>query len=113
MEHIGAFFGGPTQDGCAPQRPTNPPEDTYHSDGGIKVGNVMLWMGALHPDVDEVRADVGGGPEDVETFEHEGGTYFLLEVPPDTATFTLEYLVDGQVLVPPSGESIEHVVPDE
>ncbi|MEO5661762.1 MAG: hypothetical protein ABIR39_00635 [Nocardioides sp.] len=109
----GAVFGEPTANGCAPTRSDSPPQDTYFSDGGIVVGDGMLWMGALHPDVDEVRADLGQGPSDVETFEHEGGTYYLLEVPPGTTTFIVDYLVDGQVLAPPSGESAEHVVPDE
>ena len=109
----GAFFGEPTANGCNPTRSDTPPEDTYYFDGGIMVGDSMLWMGALHPDVDEVRVDLGHGPEDVDTFEHEGGTYYLLEVPPGTTTFTIDYLVDGQVLVPPSGESAEHVMPDE
>ncbi len=110
---VGAVFGEPTSDGCAPTEPTGRPEDTYYSDGGVVAGAGMLWMGALHPDVDEVRADLGQGPKDVETFEHEGGTYYVLEVSPGTATVTIEYLVDGRVLVPPSGERAEHVVPDE
>lgn len=109
----GAFFGEPTANGCAPTRSDSPPEDSYFSDGGTLVGDGMLWKGALHPDVDEVRADVGHGPNDVEIFEHEGANYYLLEVPPGTTTFTIEYLVDGQVLVPPSGERAEHVLPDE
>lgn len=109
----GAFFGEPTTNGCAPTRSDSPPEDSYYSDGGIVVGDGMLWMGALHPDVDEVRADLRNESVDVETFEHEGGRYYLLEVPPGTTTFTVEYLVDGQVLVPPSGERAEHVLPDD
>jgi hypothetical protein len=109
---FGYFFGEPTTDGCAPRLADDPPEFTYYSDGGSLVGDGMLWMGALHPDVDQVRVSLSGGePFDAETFEHEGGAYFVLEVPPGTATFTVDYLVDGKVLVPPSGDGAEHVVP--
>ncbi|WP_182526458.1 hypothetical protein [Nocardioides dongkuii] len=108
----GAFFGSPTRDGCPPTAPRNPPEHTYDADGGSVIGDGFLWMGALHPDVDQVRVSLGGGdPFDAATFEHEGGTYYVLEVPPGTAAFTVDYLVDGRVLVPPVGERAEHVVP--
>lgn len=111
---FGAFFGEPTKDGCAPRLTDDPPEYTYYSDGGSMVGDGMLWMGALHPDVDQVQVSLGGGePFDVETFAHEGGVYYVLEVPPGTATFTVDYLVDGEVLEPPSGDRAEHVVPTD
>jgi len=111
---VGAFFGEPTRDGCAPRVAKDPPEHTYDADGGVLVGDGMLWMGALHPDVDEVRVSLGGGePFDADTFEHEGGTYYVLEVPPGTATFTVEYLVDGEVVPSPAGESVEHVMPSD
>ena len=108
---VGSFFGEPTADGCAPRVAQAQPEDTYYSDGGLMVGDGMLWMGALHPDVDQVRVSLGRGePFNTATFTHEGGTYYVLEVPPGTATFTVTYLVDGVVLEPPPGESAEHVV---
>ena len=109
----GAVFGAPDRNGCVPTNPTAPPEVSYYADGGIVVGDGMLWMGALHPDVDEVRTDFGQGPKEVDTFEHDGASYYVLEVPASTTTFTVEYLVDGQVLAPPAGESAEHVLPDE
>ena len=109
---IGSVFGEPTARGCAPVRPDEPPDHTYYFDGGLVVGDGMLWLGALHPDVDQVRVALDqGAPFDADTFEHEGGTYYLVEVPPGTATFTLDYLVDGEVVEPPSGERSEHVVP--
>ena len=108
---VGSFFGEPTTDGCAPLAAQGLPEDTYYSDGGLMVGDGMLWVGALHPDIDQVRVSLGTDePFDTETFEHEGGTYYVLEVPPGTATFTVEYLVDGVVVPPPPGKSTEHVV---
>jgi hypothetical protein len=109
---VGYVFGDPGPDGCAPRRGSHPPEDTYYSDGGSRVGDGMLWMGALHPDVDQVRARFGDGKAfTVETFEHERGSYYTLEVPPGTSMFTIEYLVDGDVLLPPPGERAEHVLP--
>jgi hypothetical protein len=109
---VGAFFGEPTGNGCAPRLPANTPAYSYASDGGLMVGDGMLWMGALHPDVDQVRVTLGDGEAfDATPFQHEGGRYYLLEVPPGTATFTVDYLVGGEVVPPPSGESAEHLVP--
>lgn len=109
---VGSFFGEPTADGCARRPADGLPEDTYYSDGGLMVGDGMLWLGALHPDIDQVRVSLGSGdPFDIETFKHEGGTYFVLEVPPGAATFTVTYLVDGEVVDPPSGEDAEHTMP--
>jgi hypothetical protein len=110
---IGAYFGGSTRDGCYTRRIHVPPEYTYDADGGVTLGDGMVWMGAFHPDVDQARVTLDGGqPFDVRTFEHEGRTYYVLEVPPDTSTFTIEYLVDGEVLEPLPGEHAVHTVPD-
>jgi hypothetical protein len=109
---VGAFFGPPTTGGCASRRAAVPPEYTYDADGGLMVGDGMLWMGALHPDVDQVRVSLDGRePFDVKTFEHEGGTYYVLEVPPGTGTFTVDYMVNGEVLKPLPGEHAEHTLP--
>ena len=111
---IGSVFGEPTANGCAPGRADESPSHTYYSDGGLVVGDGMLWLGALHPDVDEVLVSLDHGePFAAETFEHEGGVYFVLEVPPGPATFEVDYLVDGQVVGPPSGELSEHIVPTD
>jgi hypothetical protein len=112
---IGYTFGGEsTADGsCSPRATDQPPADTYYSDGGQEIGGGMLWVGALHPSVDQVRASFpGAAPFDADTLTHEGGTYYVLEVPPGTGTFQVEYLVDGDLVVPPAGESSEHVLHD-
>lgn len=111
---VGAFFGPPTEDGCAPRRTSVPPEFTYDADGGLRIGDGMVWLGALHPAVDEVQVSLDGAERfEAGTFDHEGGAYYVLEVPPGTATFTLEYVVDGDVVEPPPGERVEHVVPTD
>ncbi|WP_107772200.1 hypothetical protein [Nocardioides sediminis] len=109
---VGYFFGEPTAGGCAPRSTNATPDYSYWSDGGQVVGDGMLWVGALHPEVDQVRVAIGGDePFEAKTFEHEGGTYYAVEVPAGTATFVVDYLVDGEVVVPPPGESAEHVMP--
>lgn len=106
---VGYFFGTPTRDGCAPSATEASPDQTYFSDGGQSIGDGMLWAGALHPDVDQVRVSLDGeDPSDVDTFTHEGDGYFVLEVPPGTVTFTVDYVVDGEVVPPPVGETAEH-----
>jgi hypothetical protein len=106
---FGYFFGQPTKDLCAPLVTNEAPARTYDYDGGQTIGDGMLWAGALHPDIDQVRVSLDGdAPFDAETFTHEGGTYFVLEVPPDTDTFTVDYLVDGEVVAPLAGETAQH-----
>lgn len=110
----GAYFGDPDANGCAPARATGDPADTYYHDGGTVVADGLLWMGALHREVDEVRVSLDGGdPFDADTFEHEGDAYYVLEIPPGTTTFTVDYLVEGEAVPPPAGKDREHVVPDE
>lgn len=109
---VGYVFGEPSANGCAPNEATNPPEHTYDYDGGSAIGDGMLWAGALHPDVDQVRVSFDGGdPFEADVFAHEGGSYYVLEVPPGTDTWTIDYLVDGQVVAPPPGDAQEHVFP--
>jgi hypothetical protein len=107
---FGYLFGQPTADGgCAPRVTKEPPAHTYYYDGGQTIGDGMLWAGALHPDIDQVRVSLDSdAPFDAETFMHEGGTYFALAIPPDTATFTVDYLTDGEVVAPPAGETAQH-----
>lgn len=106
---FGYFFGRPTDDLCAPLATDEPPAHTYDYDGGQTIGDGMLWVGALHPDIDQVRVSLDSdAPFDAETFVHEGGTYFVLEIPPGTATFTVDYLTDGEVVAPPAGETAQH-----
>jgi hypothetical protein len=106
---FGYAFGQPTNDLCAPVVTDEAPARTYDYDGGQTIGDGMLWAGALHPDIDQVRVALDGdAPFDADTFTHEGGTYFVLEVPPGTATFTIDYVVDGEVVAPLAGETAEH-----
>jgi hypothetical protein len=109
---VGYVFGAPTGDwGCAPLDPNEPPAHTYAYDGGQAIGDGMLWAGALHPDIDEVRVSFDGAtPFVADTFMHEGGTYFTVEVPPGTATFTVDYVADGEVVAPPAGETAQHTM---
>jgi hypothetical protein len=106
---VGYRFGEPDDFGCAPVTADEPPANTYFYDGGQVVGDGMLWAGALHPDVDEVRVSFDGAtPFDADTFTHEGSSYFAVEVPSGIATFTVDFLVDGQAVVPPAGETDQH-----
>ncbi|WP_109505292.1 hypothetical protein [Nocardioides speluncae] len=109
---VGAVFGEQTADGCPSRQPADPPESTYFADGGLQIGDGMLWMGALHPDIDQVRVVLDDGEAfNAAIFEHEGGEYYVLEVPPGTETLTIDYLTDGDVVEPPTGD--RHVVPIE
>jgi hypothetical protein len=106
---VGYFFGIPTDDLCAPHVTHEAPARTYDYDGGQTIGDGMVWAGALHPEIDQVRVSLDSGtPFDAETFTHEGGTYFVLEIPPDTDTFRVDYVTDGEVVAPLAGERAQH-----
>lgn len=108
---VGYRFGEPDEWGCAPVTADEPPANTYYYDGGQVVGDGMLWAGALHPDIDEVKVSFDGATSfDAETFTHEGGNYFAVEVPSGTATLTVDYLTDGRVVAPPAGETDQHTM---
>lgn len=109
---VGYVFGQATAaGGCAPKVVDESPARTYDYDGGQTIGDGMLWAGALHPDIDQVRVSLDGeAPFDAETFRHEGGTYFVVEIPPSTATFTIDFMIEGEVVVPLPGESSDHVM---
>lgn len=109
----GVAYGEPGTDDCGLRQPADP-SATYYYDAGSQVGGGMVWMGALHPDVDQVRIALGGGDAfDADVFAHEGDSYYVLEVPPGTDSWTIDYLIDGQVVTPPAGDSREHGVPHE
>lgn len=106
----GAVFGYYSEDGCVTGR--GEPADTYFADGGVELSAGMLWLGALHRDIDGVRATFDSGDAFVvETFDHEGERYFVLEVPAGTSRFVVDYFVDGEPVAPPAQERREHVVP--
>lgn len=102
----------PSGDGrCGTLTLPDDPSSAYYLDGGSTIGDAMLWLGVVPEDIDEVRATADGDPVDVRLLPHEGAEYFVVEVPPGTVGFTVDFVAGGEVVAPPPDESREHVVP--
>lgn len=73
------------------------------NDGGTEVGDSLVWIWAVHPDVTGVRITTSAKVEDLPVHTVDGAGYALYEVPKDVATYTAELLINGEV-VPGSAE---------
>jgi len=71
---------------------------------GVLVGDALLWSGAVHPDITAVRATIDGSTQEVGVHPRNGAGYYVIEVPEGSESFTVELLVDGDV-VPGSEET--------
>ncbi|MGI8900105.1 MAG: hypothetical protein ACR2HA_04100 [Nocardioides sp.] len=66
--------------------------------GGVLVGETLLWNGAVHPDITAVRATIDGSAHEAAVHPHNGAGYYVIEVPEGSESFTIELLVDGDVV---------------
>jgi hypothetical protein len=81
------------------------------NDGGTEVGDSMVWIWAVHPDVTGVRITTSADVEDLPVHTVDGAGYALLEEPKDVETYTAELLINGEV-VPGSTEVHKVIAPD-
>lgn len=73
------------------------------NDSGTEVGDSLVWIWAVHPDVTGVRITTSADVEDLPVYTVDGAGYALLEVPKDVETYTAELLINGEA-VPGSAE---------
>lgn len=73
------------------------------NDSGTAVGDSLVWLWAVHPDVTAVRITTSAGIEDLPVYKVDGAGYAMFEVPKDVETFTAELLINDEV-VPSSAE---------
>lgn len=66
--------------------------------GGTFVGDTFVRVMAVHPDVTAVRLSVREVTEDITVHPVDGAGYAAVEVPADSAAYTVELLVDGEVV---------------
>lgn len=71
-----------------------------------EVGDSLVWVYAVHPEVDTVRITSGDYTKDLRVYEVDGAGYAPFEIPEDMNEYTSELLIDGQV-VPGSAEDHE------
>jgi hypothetical protein len=68
------------------------------NDSGTRVGNSMVWIWAVHPDITGVRITADGDVQDLRVDTVDGAGYALFEVPKDVETYTAELLINGDVV---------------
>jgi len=99
---IGVTYGQPRwqDDGgwCGYDRSRYLGDPSRSNSGGVFMGDAFLWAGGVHPDVTAVRATIDGTAEQVEVHPWKGAGYYVIEVPPDTTEYTVELLIDGEVV---------------
>jgi hypothetical protein len=99
-EYVDTGCGGAVVD------PTRYLEDpALFNDSGAEVGDSLVWVYAVHPDVDTVRITSGDFTEDLTVHEVDGAGYAPFEIPRDMDAYTSELLVDGRV-VPGDGPGL-------
>jgi hypothetical protein len=81
------------------------------NDGGTEVGDSMVWIWAVHPDVTGVRITTSASVEVLKVHTVDGAGYALFEVPTDVERYTAELLINGEV-VPGSAEVHEVIAQD-
>ena len=81
------------------------------NDSGTDVGDSLVWIWAVHPDVTGVRITTSADVEELPVHTVDGAGYALFEVPQDVDTYTAELLIDGEV-VPGSAEVHKAITAD-
>jgi hypothetical protein len=77
------------------------------NDSGVEVGDSLVWVFAVHPDVDAVRITAGDYTQDLRVYQVDGAGYASFEIPKDMSAYTSELLIDGQVV--PGSEKLRDV----
>jgi hypothetical protein len=100
---IGEQYGERSGDPCSLDTSRYLANPALYNDGGTAVGNSVVWLWAVHPDVTAVRITSEGSSEDLPIYTVDGAGYALYEVPEGLTTYTAELLI-GDDVVPGSTE---------
>jgi len=71
---------------------------------GAQVGDAMIWVYAVHPDVTALRVTIDGATEEVPVYPVDAAGYALIELPEATESYTVDLLINDDV-VPGSRET--------
>ena len=107
---IGEEYGEPIGE-CRLDKRRFLADPALFNDGGTRVGDSMVWLWSLHPDVTAVRITTSDGFEDLPVHSVDGAGYALFEVPGDLETYTAELLIDGEVV--PGSAEVHRAIPRE
>ena len=71
---------------------------------GAEVGDAMIWIYAVHPDVTALRVTIDGTTKAVPVHAVDAAGYALIELPEATQSYTVDLLIQDDV-VPGSRET--------
>jgi len=69
-----------------------------YNDGGTQVGDSLVWLWAVHPEVTAIRITTPDSSTDLPVYSVDGAGYALYEVPEDVKTYTAELVINGEVV---------------
>lgn len=69
-----------------------------YNDGGTQVGDSLVWLWAVHPNVTAVRITTPDSATDLPVYSVDGAGYALYQVPADVETYTAELVINGEVV---------------
>ena len=69
-----------------------------YNDSGTQVGDSLVWLWAVHPDVTAIRITTADSTTDLPVYSVDGAGYALYEVPEDVKTYTAELVINGDVI---------------
>jgi hypothetical protein len=82
--------------GCRPDTSTWLADPSLSSNSGTEVGDSLLWVWAVHPDVTSVRITTDDGVVDLAPYPVDGAGYALYEMPKDLETYTYELMIGDE-----------------
>ena len=74
---------------------------------GARVGDSLVWVYAVHPDVDTVRITSGDYTKDLKVYKVDGAGYAPFPIPKDMDQYTSELVIDGHVV--PGSKTVREV----
>ncbi len=94
----GVSYGETPASGCGQDVSDALADPSLSYSGGSFVGDTFLLLYAVHPDVTAVRVTTDSATQEVEVHRLDGAGYAVFEVPPETTQYTVELLIDGDVV---------------
>jgi hypothetical protein len=83
-------------------------DPALYNDSGTQVGDSLVWLWAVHPDVTSVRITTPDATTDLPVHPVDGAGYAMYEVPNDVTTYTAELVINGEAV---AGSAETHDLP--
>ncbi len=95
---LGMSFGSFPVQGCSYDNSDWLADPSRWDISGTFLDESFVRMIAVHPLITAVRVTIDGSPQSVAVHRVDGAGYGIFEVPPDSTKYTVELLIDGEVV---------------